>query len=76
MRFAGTTADDFSGYYQRYNEGPIGYRGTALAAPEDSVAEPERETAAGLAAELEQAARSLAESARSVGRLSDRVRDR
>ncbi|WP_405811250.1 alpha-1,2-mannosidase [Streptomyces sp. NBC_01520] len=73
VRFAGIAADHFSGYYQRYNEGPIGYRGTAVATPDDSA---ERERTARLTAELEQAARSLAEAARSVGRLAEWVRDR
>ncbi|MDX3062787.1 MULTISPECIES: alpha-1,2-mannosidase [Streptomyces] len=73
VRFAGVASDHFSGYYQRHDEGPIGYRGTALATPDDAA---ERERTARLAVELEQAARSLAEAARSIGRLADSVRDR
>ncbi|WP_203181533.1 alpha-1,2-mannosidase [Streptomyces pratensis] len=73
VRFAGVAADHFSGYYQRYNEGPIGYRGTAVVSPDDSA---ERERNARLGAELEEATRSLAEAARSVGRLADLFRGR
>ncbi|MGW0781401.1 alpha-1,2-mannosidase [Streptomyces sp. NPDC002913] len=111
VRFAGVAPADFSGYYQRYNEGPIGYRGTALNAPripaptaEDgqapripapaagavhaagTVDEADRGTdhgagteagqAARLAAELDQAARSLAEAARSMDKMAAWVRDR
>lgn len=87
VRFTGIGQADFSGYYQRYNEGPIGYRGTAVNPPE-SLADPaaeahgaaaeaeEAEQAAQLAEELDRAARSLAEAARTMDRMAARVRDR
>ncbi|HWU08336.1 MAG TPA: alpha-1,2-mannosidase, partial [Streptomyces sp.] len=43
--FTGVGPAGFSGYYQRYDEGPIGYRGTAVTVPEspaDPAAEAER----------------------------------
>jgi len=90
VRFTGIGPVDFSGYYQRYDEGPIGYRGAALNVPEssaDSAVEAERaaeaarlaeeaEQAARLAEELDRAARSLAEAARSMGRMAAWVRGR
>lgn len=75
VRLFGATADDFSGYYQRYNEGPIGYRGTAPHATATDATNP-AVLAASLAAELERAARSLADAAQSVGRLAAWVKDR
>ncbi|MEU5616761.1 alpha-1,2-mannosidase [Streptomyces sp. NPDC047802] len=73
VRFAGFAADHFSGYYQRHDEGPIGYRGTAVAVRGDVAA---GERTARLAVELERAARSLAEAARSIGKLAEQVRER
>ncbi|MGW0791569.1 alpha-1,2-mannosidase [Streptomyces sp. NPDC002911] len=72
VRFAGIGPVDFSGYYQRYNEGPIGYRGIAVNAPGSPAA---AEQAAQLAQELDRAARNLAEAARSMGKMAAWVRD-
>ncbi|MFI9583633.1 alpha-1,2-mannosidase [Streptomyces sp. NPDC052236] len=76
VRLFGATADDFSGYYQRYNEGPIGYRGTAALHATATDATSSAVLAVSLAAELERAARSLADAAQSVGRLAAWVKDR
>ncbi|MER5551362.1 alpha-1,2-mannosidase [Streptomyces sp. NPDC002793] len=86
VRFAGTGPVEFSGYYQRYNEGPIGYRGTAVNAPAAPDAETvgaegadrlakKAEQAARLAEELDRAARSLAEAARSMDKMAAWVRE-
>lgn len=58
----------FTGYYQRHNEGPIGYRGTP-AAPSSGL------PAASVAAELETAAESLAETAQALADLVARLRE-
>jgi hypothetical protein len=76
VQLFGATADDFSGYYQRYNEGPIGYRGTAAFVATAPDAGSSAAVAASLAVDLERAARSLADAAQSVGRLAAWVKDR
>ncbi|MBA2813364.1 discoidin domain-containing protein [Streptomyces sp. KM273126] len=71
VRFAGAPADQtFTGYYQRFNEGPIGYRGTALSAPT-----PPAFPAPRLAADLEAAAESLTATAQTLSDLAARLRD-
>ncbi|GGZ43152.1 discoidin domain-containing protein [Streptomyces bluensis] len=71
VHFAGAPADQaFTGYYQRFDEGPIGYRGTALPAPV-----PAALPAPGLAADLEAAAESLAATARTLSALAAQLRD-
>ncbi|WP_228022677.1 hypothetical protein [Streptomyces acidicola] len=71
VRCAGVPADQaFTGYYQRFNEGPIGYRGTALAAPP-----PPAFPAPRLAADLEAAAESLAATAQTLSDLAAQLRD-
>ncbi|WP_234436324.1 alpha-1,2-mannosidase [Streptomyces sp. NRRL S-813] len=56
----------FTGYYQRYNEGPIGYRGTPVA----SAALP---AAPRVASELEAAVASLTETAQSLAALASQL---
>ncbi|MFE6286188.1 alpha-1,2-mannosidase [Streptomyces sp. NPDC057877] len=60
----------FTGYYQRHNEGPIGYRGTP-AAPYTSALP----AAPRVAAELETAAASLAETAQTLAALASQLRE-
>jgi hypothetical protein len=60
----------FTGYYQRHNEGPIGYRGTPAAAT-SAAALP---AAPRVAAELETAVASLAETAQTLAALAARLR--
>lgn len=60
----------FTGYYQRYNEGPIGYRGTPVPAPTPSVL-----PAARLATELEAAVRSLTDTAQTLAALATHLRE-
>ncbi|GAA2270895.1 hypothetical protein GCM10010145_01710 [Streptomyces ruber] len=67
--FEAPAAPGFTGYYQRWNEGPIGYRGTPVPAPE-SAALP----AADLAADLEAAVKSLTETAHTLAALATRLR--
>ncbi|WP_151770672.1 alpha-1,2-mannosidase [Streptomyces abyssomicinicus] len=57
----------FTGYYQRFDEGPIGYRGTPAPASPGS-------SARRLAVDLETAARGLAETARSLTALASQLR--
>lgn len=64
---AAPTDQAFTGYYQRFNEGPIGYRGTPLPAPVSP--------AVRLAAELEAAAESLTTTAQSLSALAAQLRD-
>nr|WP_171397076.1 discoidin domain-containing protein [Streptomyces asoensis] len=64
----------FTGYYQRYNEGPIGYRGTEVPTPgsaPESLAIP----APLLAADLEAAVQSLTDTAQTLAALATRLRD-
>ncbi|MEV0024670.1 alpha-1,2-mannosidase [Streptomyces atroolivaceus] len=69
VRFAGVGPVDFSGYYQRYNEGPIGYRGTAVNAPPSPAAHADSAAEAGKAAE----AARLAEEAEQAARLAEEL---
>ncbi|OQR65497.1 alpha-1,2-mannosidase [Streptomyces maremycinicus] len=75
VRFVeGPAGRAFTGYYQRYNEGPIGYRGTPVPAPApatESLAVP----APRLAADLEAAVRSLTDTAQTLAELASRLRD-
>ncbi|MEU3103646.1 discoidin domain-containing protein [Streptomyces griseoflavus] len=63
----------FTGYYQRHDEGPIGYRGTPVAAPSSAPSSapsvPPR-----VAPELETAVASLAETARTLAALAAQLR--
>ncbi|WP_320780062.1 alpha-1,2-mannosidase [Streptomyces sp. CRN 30] len=59
----------FTGWYQRYNEGPIGYRGTPVPAPAPSAL-----PAADLAADLDAAVRSLTDTAQTLAALAARLR--
>ncbi|WP_406009121.1 discoidin domain-containing protein [Streptomyces sp. NBC_00637] len=64
----------FTGYYQRHNEGPIGYRGTQVPTPgsaPESLAVP----APLLVADLEAAVRSLTDTAQTLAALATRLRD-
>ncbi|WP_406356128.1 alpha-1,2-mannosidase [Streptomyces sp. NBC_01635] len=59
----------FTGYYQRYNEGPIGYRGTPVpSAPAAALPAPR------LASDLDAAVASLTETAQSLAALAARLR--
>ncbi|MDQ0580849.1 discoidin domain-containing protein [Streptomyces rishiriensis] len=75
VRFVeGPTGRAFTGYYQRYNEGPIGYRGTPVPTPAPapaSLAVP----APRLAEDLEAAVRSLTDTAQTLAALASRLRD-
>ncbi|WP_329216909.1 alpha-1,2-mannosidase [Streptomyces sp. NBC_01485] len=65
------TGQGFVGYYQRYNEGPIGYRGTPVPAPKaDGV------PATSVAADLEAAVQSLTDTAQTLAALAARLRGR
>lgn len=71
VAFAGTpTGQAFTGYYQRYDEGPIGYRGTP-AGPASAGAAP---MAPRLASELETAVASLAGTAQALAALASQLR--
>jgi hypothetical protein len=71
VRFAEAPAGRaFTGYYQRHNEGPIGYRGTPVAAPAVPVVAPR------VAAELESAVASLAATAEALAALAAQLRRR
>ncbi|MFJ9560476.1 alpha-1,2-mannosidase [Streptomyces fuscichromogenes] len=68
VRFAGAPAGRaFTGYYQRSGEGPIGYRGTPVAAPAPTAVP-------GLASELEAAVSSLTETSRTLAALAAQLR--
>ncbi|WP_166026321.1 alpha-1,2-mannosidase [Streptomyces chilikensis] len=68
VRFAESAGGQaFTGYYQRWNEGPIGYRGTPVPASPTTAARR-------LAVDLEAAAQGLAETARSLTALASRLR--
>ncbi|KOV24400.1 alpha-1,2-mannosidase [Streptomyces heliomycini] len=70
VRFAEAPAGQaFTGYYQRWNEGPIGYRGTPVAVP--SAALP---TARHIASELQAAVAGLSETARTLAALAEHLR--
>ncbi|MFE7933301.1 discoidin domain-containing protein [Streptomyces sp. NPDC057456] len=75
VRFVeGPTGRAFTGYYQRYNEGPIGYRGTPVPTPAPvpaSLAIP----APLLAADLEAAVQSLTDTAQTLAALATRLRE-
>ncbi|CAL9567947.1 hypothetical protein SUDANB176_04779 [Streptomyces sp. enrichment culture] len=69
VRFVGVPAGRaFTGYYQRCNEGPIGYRGTPVA-PSPDLSAPR------LATDLESAVQSLAETARTLAALAAQLRN-
>ncbi|NUS10021.1 MAG: alpha-1,2-mannosidase [Streptomyces sp.] len=69
VRFAEAPAGQaFTGYYQRWNEGPIGYRGTPATPSSALPAAPH------VASELETAAGSLAETARTLAALASQLR--
>ncbi len=72
VRFAeAPDGQSFTGYYQRHDEGPVGYRGTPAATePSGPSADP------GLAPELEAAAASLTETSRTLAALAERLRGR
>ncbi|MFD6904995.1 alpha-1,2-mannosidase [Streptomyces sp. NPDC060077] len=61
----------FTGYYQRHNEGPIGYRGTPVAVPSSSTGLP---ASPRVASELESAVASLAETAQTLAALAAQLR--
>ncbi|WP_031021767.1 discoidin domain-containing protein [Streptomyces sp. NRRL S-1314] len=63
----------FTGYYQRHDEGPIGYRGTPVAA---SPLTDLPVAASRVASDLETAATSLAETARTLAALAAQLRTR
>ncbi|CAL9341590.1 alpha-1,2-mannosidase [Streptomyces sp. enrichment culture] len=69
----GPAGQGFTGYYQRHDEGPVGYRGTPVA-----VASPTRPPAAAsrVASELETAVASLTETAHALSGLAARLRER
>ncbi|MEU9355117.1 discoidin domain-containing protein [Streptomyces griseoloalbus] len=70
VRFAEASAGQaFTGYYQRHNEGPIGYRGTPV-----PVASYVRPADPRIASELSAAASSLAETAQTLAALAERLR--
>ncbi|MGP2441271.1 discoidin domain-containing protein [Streptomyces sp. JW3] len=70
VRFAEAAAGPvFTGYYQRYNEGPIGYRGTPAAPSAAALPAAPR-----IAAELETAVASLAETAQTLAALAANLR--
>ncbi|MFI8087194.1 discoidin domain-containing protein [Streptomyces sp. NPDC086080] len=72
VSFAGApTGQAFTGYYQRCNEGPIGYRGTPVTAPSSSTGLP---GAPRVASELETAVASLAETAQTLAALAAQLR--
>ncbi|MDR6973703.1 hypothetical protein J2X68_000372 [Streptomyces sp. 3330] len=76
VRFAegATSGVAFTGYYQRWNEGPIGYRGTQ--APASGSASASLAVPAPLLAEdLEAAVRSLTDTAQTLAALAARLRD-
>ncbi|SER87318.1 hypothetical protein SAMN04487983_102414 [Streptomyces sp. yr375] len=59
----------FVGYYQRHNEGPIGYRGTPVPAPKTTGAD-----ATEVALDLEAAVQSLTDTAQTLAALAARLR--
>ncbi|GAA2551418.1 MULTISPECIES: alpha-1,2-mannosidase [Streptomyces] len=68
VRFVGAPAGQaFTGYYQRHNEGPVGYRGTPVATVPDL-------SAPRLAADLEAAVQSPTETARTPAAPTARLR--
>lgn len=71
VRFvAAPTGQAFTGYYQRYNEGPIGYRGTPVpAAKAPALPGPL------VAADLEAAVQSLTDTAQTLAALAARLRN-
>ncbi|BFO14940.1 hypothetical protein SHKM778_13280 [Streptomyces sp. KM77-8] len=70
VRFAEAPAGQaFTGYYQRWNEGPIGYRGTPVAAMSSAVP-----TAPRVASELQAAVASLSETAQALAALAAQLR--
>lgn len=70
VRFAEAPAGQaFTGYYQRWNEGPIGYRGTPVAAVSSAVP-----TAPRVASELQAAVASLSETAQALAALAAQLR--
>ncbi|MGW0871895.1 discoidin domain-containing protein [Streptomyces sp. NPDC002740] len=73
VRFVeGPVGRAFTGYYQRYNEGPIGYRGTPVPAPGPAVV---AIPAPLLAADLEAAVQSLTDTAQTLAALATRLRE-
>lgn len=75
VRFVeGAVGRAFTGYYQRHNEGPIGYRGTPVPTPAPASA-PLAVPAPLLAADLEAAVRSLTDTAQTLAALASRLRD-
>jgi hypothetical protein len=71
VRFAEAPAGQvLTGYYQRCDEGPIGYRGTAVAPASSALPAAPR-----VASELEAAATSLAETARTLAALPSQLRE-
>lgn len=60
----------FTGYYQRHNEGPIGYRGTPLT----NGSSPASRVAPRVASELDSAVANLNEAAQTLAALADQLR--
>ncbi|MER6622212.1 discoidin domain-containing protein [Streptomyces sp. NPDC000931] len=70
VRFAeAPTGQAFTGYYQRWNEGPIGYRGTPVAATSAPLP-----AAPHVASELQAAVASLSETAQTLAALAAQLR--
>ncbi|WP_371100304.1 discoidin domain-containing protein [Streptomyces sp. PU_AKi4] len=70
VRFAeAPTGQAFTGYYQRWNEGPIGYRGTPVAATSATLP-----AAPHVASELQAAVASLSETAQTLAALAAQLR--
>ncbi|MFJ3794831.1 hypothetical protein ACIPSJ_00925 [Streptomyces sp. NPDC090088] len=70
VRFAGAPAGQaLTGYYQRHDEGAIGYRGTPVV-----TAAPALTAVPGLASELEAAVSSLTETSRTLAALAAQLR--
>ncbi|MFC8392677.1 alpha-1,2-mannosidase [Streptomyces sp. NPDC057238] len=70
VRFAEAPAGQaFTGYYQRWNEGPIGYRGTPVAATSAALPAAPR-----VASELQAAVASLSETAQTLAALAAQLR--
>lgn len=64
------TGQAFTGYHQRFNEGPIGYRGTPVPTPTPATLPAPR-----LAADLEAAVESLTATAQTLAALASQLRN-